>query len=250
MAYDNYEGKVAVITGVASGIAYVACKLLLSLDAIVIGADIVDKDKVDFDFYKNDRFTYQQTDITDEDQVKRLFNLVDQKYHRLDILLNIAGGWKDQVSITKTTLEQWNSIMSLNSTSVFLTCRSAILLMRKNKYGRIVNFSSISGRQPLGRSNIAYSAAKAAIIGMTRYLVGEVGMDGITVNVVSPSTILTERTRRVRTSEDIEQIKARIPLGRLAEIEDVVHAMMYFISERAGFVTGHTIDVNGGVYMN
>jgi 3-oxoacyl-[acyl-carrier protein] reductase len=250
MAYDNYEGKVVVITGIASGIAYAACKLLLSLNAIVIGADIVDKEKVDSAFYKNDRFTYQRTDITSEDQVERLFNLVDQKYKRLDVLLNIAGGWKDQAPIEKTTLEQWNSVISLNLTAVFLTCRLAVPLMRKNKYGRIVNFSSIAGRQPLGRSIIAYPAAKAALIGMTRYLVAEVGIDGITVNAVSPGTILTERTRKTRTPEDIERIKEKIPLRRLAEVEDAVNAMMFFISEGSGYITGHTIDVNGGVYMN
>ena len=246
----EFDGKVAVITGVGAGIAKMACEKLLELGADVIGADIVDEQSVCPAFLSNARFHYRKTDVTDEAQVSELFSFVDKKYGRLDILLNIAGGWKTAASIEETAFEEWHFMMSLNTDSVFLTCRAGIPLMKRNRYGRIVNFASIAGRQPLGRSTIGYAASKAAVVGMTKYLAGEVSRDGITVNAVSPSTTLTERVKSVRTPDDIERIQAKIPVGRLAEPEDSVNAILFFISEKSSYITGHTIDVAGGVYMN
>jgi len=243
------EGRVAVVSGIGAGIGHAACLKLLELGADVIGTDIVEEEALDSAFRAYPRLAYKKVDMADEAQVGELFAFVDEQYGRLDILLNIVGGWRNAALIEDTAFDHWRSIMSLNTDSVFLACRAAVPLMRRNKYGRIVNFSSIAGRQPHVRSTIAYPASKAAVVGMTMYLAGEVALDGITVNAVAASTTLTPRARGNLSQEKIDKIIAKIPVGRLGETSDSVNAILFFISEQSDYITGQTVDVNGGLFM-
>jgi len=246
----DFENRVAVVTGMAAGIGKAACEALLARGAVVIGADIAPEEKLDAAVKASQNFIYRPTDVTDESAVKALFAFVAESFGRADILLNVAGGWKGKYLLEDTPTEQWDFIMKLNLYSTFFTCRAAVPLMKKNRYGRIVNVASISGRQPLGRSTVAYAASKGGVVALTRYIAGELGEFGITVNAVAPATTLTQRCIAARSPEDLANIAKKMPVGRLGLPEDTVDAILFLLSERTGFITGHTIDVNGGTYMN
>ena len=242
--------RIVMISGVGAGIGQLAAVHFLEKGDIVLGVDIVDETELLDNFRKNDDFAYYKTDITSEEKVKIMFQDVESRFGRLDVLLNIAGGWNTKDEIVDLEYSRWLSLMDLNINSVFLMSRSAVAIMKKCGGGRIVNTSSIAGRMPVGRSSVAYATSKAAIVGFTKYLALESGGYGITVNAVSPGTTLTERTKAARTEPEIAGLRAKVPLGRLAEPIDSVNAFYFLTSEEASFINGHTLDVTGGLYMN
>lgn len=244
------NGKIAIITGAAKGIGKLSCETLLKAGATVIGVDHNPIENICPDFLANPNFVYILTDLTSEKDILSLFQEVETRFGKLDILLNVAGGFKNKHAIQDTPLDEWNNVCALNLTSAFLMCRGAIPLMRKNGYGRIVNFASAAGVQPVATANVAYAASKAGVVGLTRYLALEVAKDNITVNCVNPTTTLTDRIRKLRTPEEIEKIGNKLPVGRPGLPEDSVNALMFFISEDSSFITGQTMNVMGGVYMS
>lgn len=165
----------------------------------------------------------------------------------VEIVVNNAGITRDAF-LHKMTLEQWQAVMSTNLDSLFNMCRAVIEGMRERGYGRIVNISSINGQAgQVGQTN--YSAAKAAVIGFTKALALENAAKNITVNAIAPGYVDTDMVRAV-SPEVLEKIIAKIPVKRLGKPEDIARAVVFLASDKAGFVTGSTLTINGGQYLD
>lgn len=164
----------------------------------------------------------------------------------IDILVNNAGITKDGM-LHKMDESAWDAVISTNLKSIYNMCRAVIVGMRDKKFGRIINMSSVNGlKGQLGQTN--YSAAKAGILGFTKSLALESAARGITVNAVAPGYISTDMTEVIR--DDIkEKIIAGIPVGRFGTIEEIAHAILFLVDEKASYITGATLSINGGQYL-
>ena len=185
-------------------------------------------------------------DVTDRDAVIRATSEATERLGPIDVLVNNAGITRDGM-LHKMTPEQWSEVIRVNLDSLFNMTRLVIEGMRERSYGRIVSISSINGQKgQMGQAN--YSAAKAGLIGFSKAVAQENARKGITVNVVAPGYIDTEMVRAV-PEKVLESIIAQIPVGRLGRADEIADAVAYLASERAGFITGSTISVNGGQYI-
>ena len=183
-------------------------------------------------------------DVTDRDAAKAAIEGAKEKHGRLDILVNNAGITRDKL-MRGMSDEEWDDVIATNLTSCFVCCRSAAGIMRRAKYGRIINMASISGLigNP-GQAN--YSASKAGMIGLTRTLSKELISRGVTVNAVAPGFIASDMTAELGEVV-LEEAKKRIPAKRLGEVEDVAAAVLFLASKDAGYVSGQTLVVDGGM---
>jgi 3-oxoacyl-[acyl-carrier protein] reductase len=187
--------------------------------------------------------------VTDEQAVARAIATVVEGFGGLDVLVNCAGGYSRLATVEDMPVEEWDSTIALNLRSVFLVSRAAIPHLKRSKAGRIINVSSISGRQVTVASSPAYGSAKAAVIQLTRFLAQQLGPFGITANAIAPITTLTPRVAALRTEAEVERIASLVPLKRLAEPEDHAQAMLFLASDAAAYLNGITLDVNGGRVM-
>ncbi|TWT83553.1 3-oxoacyl-[acyl-carrier-protein] reductase FabG [Planctomycetes bacterium CA13] len=183
-------------------------------------------------------------DVTDRKAAAEAINDVKKKHGRLDILVNNAGITRDKL-MRGMSDEEWDDVIATNLTSCFVCCRAAAGIMRKAKYGRIINMSSISGMigNP-GQAN--YSASKAGMIGMTRTMSKELVNRGVTVNAISPGFIASEMTKELG-DVILDEVKKRIPAKRMGEPEDVAAAALFLASKDAGYISGQTLVVDGGM---
>ena len=241
--------RIVVVSGPGAGIGEQTVKRFLDNGDTVIGVDIIERDKINKEFIDNKNFSYQKTNVTVEKEISALFDLIDKEYGRVDILCNIAGGYLGKSDIEEASQDDWNKVIDLNLTSVFLMSKYAVPIMKKNKFGRIISMSSVAGRMPTGKSCVAYAASKAGVIGFTKYMAMELGPFGITVNAVSPSTTMTDRARKNKSEEDLAKLKAKVPVGRIAEPRDPVNVIFFLASDESDFINGTTLDVTGGFYM-
>ncbi len=188
----------------------------------------------------------QRFDISEHSKIEEFINNVVLDLGGLDILINNAGINKDNLSIRMKD-EEWKKVIDVNLTSTFLLSKHSIKVMLKNKFGRIVNITSIVGHLGnLGQSN--YAASKAGIIGMSKSLAIEYAKKNITVNCVSPGFIVTDMTTNI--AEKVREfLISRIPMGKLGSGEDVSNCVAFLSSESASYITGETLHVNGGMHM-
>jgi len=186
------------------------------------------------------------TDVTEAEQVKRAVARVLDEWGRIDILVNNAGITRDAL-LLRMKREDWDLVLQTNLTSVFLCCQAVLPTMLRARYGRIINITSVMGQMGnVGVSN--YAASKAGIIGFTKALAREVASRNITVNAVAPGFIDTDMTRAL--SEEVRrQMLALIPLQRMGTGADVAAGVVFLASEEAGYITGHVLNINGGLYM-
>jgi 3-oxoacyl-[acyl-carrier protein] reductase len=193
-------------------------------------------------------------DVANPDAVAAAIARTAELYGRLDILVNNAGiqGLQEghRPLVEEMPVELWQRTLAVNLTGAFLMCRAAIPLMRKGRWGRVVNIASRAARMRTGIGNANYAASKAGLIGLSRVLAGEVGRDGITVNCIAPSRIKTDMTLAAKNSEEAFTANVRdTALGRLCVPGDVAASVAFLCSDDAAFITGAIIDVNGGSFM-
>ena len=241
----NLKGKKILITGATGGIGYSLVKKFISLngDVLATGTNISKLEILKEEFPKINILNF---DISDHKKIEKFIDDVNINLSGIDILINNAGINIDNLSLRMKEYE-WNKVINVNLNSTFYICKYVIKKMLKNKFGRIVNITSIVGHTGnLGQSN--YSASKAAIIAMSKSLAMEYAKKNITINCVSPGFIKTKMTDNIE-----EKMKAllisKIPMGKLGTGEDVSNIVAFLSSEFASYITGETIHVNGGMYM-
>jgi NAD(P)-dependent dehydrogenase (short-subunit alcohol dehydrogenase family) len=188
--------------------------------------------------------------VADEAQVRAAFDQLEAALPQVVALVNLAGV-SSPVPYLEVTAEEWNRVMGINMNGVHFATRRAVESMVKNGVGRVVNLSSVSAQRGGGTfSKTVYSAAKAGVIGFSRSVARELGKDGITVNVISPGPIDTDIMGGTLTDERKEAMAADGVLPRIGTPRDIAAAIAYLISEDSGFVTGQTLNVDGGLYMH
>ena len=242
----NFKNKNVLITGASGGIGSELVKKFVSLEANVLGsgtkAEKLDQIKKKYPNIKVKRF-----DISEHSRIEEFIDNVSLELEGLDILINNAGTNADNLSL-RMKVEEWKKVVDVNLTSTFLLSKYAIKKMLKNKFGRVVNITSVVGHTGnLGQSN--YAASKAGIIGMSKSLAIEYAKKNITVNCVSPGFIVSDMTMNIAEKVKL-YLTSRIPMGRLGTGEDVSNCVAFLSSEQASYVTGETIHVNGGMYMS
>jgi 2-hydroxycyclohexanecarboxyl-CoA dehydrogenase len=188
--------------------------------------------------------------VANNDQVRAAFDELEAALPQVVALVNLAGV-SSPVPYLEVTVEEWDRVMGINMNGVHFATRRAVESMVKNGVGRVVNLSSVSAQRGGGTfSKTAYSAAKAGVIGFSRSVARELGKDGITVNVISPGPIDTDIMGGTLTDERKEAMAADGVLPRIGTPRDIAAAIAYLISEDSGFVTGQTLNVDGGLYMH
>ncbi|MBU5334063.1 3-oxoacyl-[acyl-carrier-protein] reductase [Anaerocolumna aminovalerica] len=244
------KNKVALVTGASRGIGRAIALTLAGYGAIVIINYCGSKEKAEeiVNQIKENGGTAiaYQADVADFEAVKTMFSDITKEYGRIDILVNNAGITKDNL-ILKMSEEEFDAVINTNLKGVFNCLKQASRIMLKQKEGRIINISSISGvvGNP-GQAN--YCAAKAGVIGITKSLAKELGSRGITVNAVAPGYINTDMTAVLK--DDLkEKVTELIPLKRLGEVEDIAETVAFLASDKASYITGQTIQVDGGLGM-
>jgi len=243
----NLEGKVALVTGASRGIGLAIARELLRQKAKVAicarkpeGLEAARQELAAPDLLA------LPAHIAEEDQVDRLFAAVLDRFGRLDILINNVGMNLLTPSTVDADAAAWRKIIDTNLTGPYLCARQAARAMRPRQAGKIVNLSSIAGRQAAPGMGI-YGVAKAGLEMLTRVLAVELAPDNIQVNAVAPSMVKTGFSAPFWSNESLQaQIVAGIPAGRLAEPMDVVHPVLFLASDAAGYITGQTLIVDGG----
>jgi len=251
-SYPELSGRVVAVTGAAQGIGAATARAFAEQQASVALLDIDGagaKKVADAITGRGGRAVAIHVDVTDEKSVERSIASVTSEFGGLDVLVNCAGGYGRLATVEDMPVEEWDRTVALNLRSVFLVSRAAIPHLKRSRAGRIINVSSISGRQVTVASSPAYGSAKAAVIQLTRFLAQQLGPDGITANAIAPITTLTPRVAALRTEAELERIASLVPLKRLAEPEDHAQAMLFLASDAASYLNGITLDVNGGRVM-
>lgn len=243
------ENKVAIITGGAQGIGKAAVKKFAAEGAIVIIWDI-NQEKANQTMTElnsiSKKTDFNLVNITSYESVQSAAESVYNKHKSIDILINNAGITKD-ATLVKMTPEQWQQVINVNLTGVFNCTKAVSSFMIENKYGRIVNTSSIVGLYGnFGQTN--YVAAKSGIIGMTKVWSRELGRKGINVNAVAPGFIATEMVDTV-PEKVIEMLKEKTPVGRLGSPDDIADAYLFLVSDEAKFINGAVLSVDGGLVL-
>jgi 3-oxoacyl-[acyl-carrier protein] reductase len=244
------EGKITLVTGASRGIGQAILHELARRGATVIGTATSESgataigEALAAAGLKGEGL---MLNVTDGAGVDAAIEGILGRRGRIDILVNNAGITRDNL-LMRMKDEEWDSILETNLTSVFRLSRAVLRTMMKARYGRIVGIASVVGASGnAGQTN--YSAAKAGMIGFSKSLAQEVGSRGITVNCVAPGFIDTDMTRALPDAAR-QKLLERIPAGKLGTPEDIAHAVAYLASAGAGYVTGATLHVNGGMYMD
>jgi len=245
----DFSGKISIVTGASQGIGEAIAVNLAQNGAETILVDI-QKQKLDLVVRKIEdqggkAFAYE-ADVTDTNQVTELVDRLIQNHGTLHHLVNNAGITRDNL-LMRMKEEEWDSVLAVNLKGVFNFSKALIRHMIRNRYGRIVNISSVVGLigNP-GQTN--YSASKAGVLGLTKSLAREVASRGITVNAVAPGFIATAMTDSL-PEEVQKQFLGVIPLGRFGTPEEVAQAVRFLLSDEASYITGQVININGGMYM-
>ncbi len=244
------KNRVAVVTGATKGIGKaIAIKMAnAGVKVAVVGRDAERADELINDINANGGEAIAiLADISDDNECKRVCNEVYTKFQQIDILVNCAG-ILTSTKIEDITRSEWDQILSTNLSGTFFMIQSALPYLEKSKAGRIINISSNAGRMGGYENSQSYTASKGGIIAITKGIARQLAERKITVNVVCPGTTETEMAK-LYDEETKKRLIGRIPMGRLAKTDEVAAAVCFFASEEAGYITGATLDVNGGMYM-
>ena len=246
--------RVAIVTGAGSpkGIGRAIALTLAKYGANIIVADLdlEGAEKVAGEIKAlGQKALAVKVNVIDKKAIDEMMDKTVAEFGRLDILVNNAG-ITQPVSVANTTEADWDKIIAVNLKSTFLCSQAAVEIMKKNKFGRIVNMSSVSGKQGGGVFGGAhYSAAKAGILGFSKALAKEVVLDGITVNSVAPGAVATE-IRKGISDEKEKAIADGIPMKRVGKPEEIAFTVAFLAADEAAYITGEDIDINGGSFID
>jgi 3-oxoacyl-[acyl-carrier protein] reductase len=245
----NLQGRVALVTGASQGIGRAVALELARAGALVAVAarnearlaEVVAEIEA-----AGGQAAAFALDVASEESIKAGAKAVIERFTKVEILVNNAGITRDGLAMTMKRAD-WDEVLGTNLTGAFLLTQALLRPMLKNRWGRIINISSVVGRTGQG-GQVNYAASKAGLIGMTRSLAREVASRGITVNAVAPGYIETAMTSKLDEKQRTA-IMTSIPLGRAGTEAEIAEAVSFLASESAGYITGHVLDVNGGMFM-
>lgn len=246
---NRLQGRVALVTGSSRGIGKEIARVIAGAGAeVIVAARGLEGARATADEISGDggRATAVAMDISDDESVVHTVDELKKAYDTIPLLVNNAGIVRDNL-ILRMKQHEWDDVIGTNLTGIYRLCRALVPSMVRARFGRIVNITSVVGRvgNP-GQTN--YAAAKAGVEGLTRSLARELSTRNITVNCVAPGFIDTDMTRDL--SEDArEKLLSQVPMGRLGTPKDVASAVLFLLGDGAAYVTGTTIDVNGGMYI-
>jgi NAD(P)-dependent dehydrogenase (short-subunit alcohol dehydrogenase family) len=246
------RGKIAMVTGGGAGIGEACVRLFADQGSKVVAVDM-DGDRIDRvcgDIRESGGEAIAvRADVTDGADLDRTFQEAATAFGPLDVLVNNAGGGlsTDLFGISE---DEWNRVVHLNLTSVFMASQRAAAVFRGRKSGCIINMSSLAGRSVSVTAGAHYTAAKAGILGLTRHLARSLAPYHIRVNAVCPGVVNSERlVRRMAEKGTTEEVACSIPLGRIGDVSEVASVCLFLASDLAGYITGASLDVNGGAAM-
>ncbi len=244
----NFQNQIVLVSGGTRGIGAGITKSFLASGATVIATYQGNHEKAQLLKASlaelGENLHVFQCDVRDESAVQVLFQEIENKFFKLDVLVNNSGIRRDQLTASMSLVE-WNDVIATNLTGTFLMSKYAVLMMMKSRYGRIVNMSSVGGEIGLpGQSN--YAASKAGQVAMSQTLSKEVAKRGITVNNVLPGFIDTELIADLSEEQKKEYVKD-IPMRRFGKVEEVSHAVLFLASKEASYITGSSLVVDGGL---
>ncbi|MDM1545439.1 3-oxoacyl-ACP reductase FabG [Ignatzschineria indica] len=243
----SLDGKIALVTGATRGIGKAIAESLAREGAYVFGTATSEKGAETISAYLGESGEGLVLNVTDQESIESVLKAITEKKGSPAILVNNAGITRDQL-LMRMKDDEWNDVILTNLTSVYALSKALLRPMMKARYGRIINISSVVGiTGNAGQTN--YAAAKAGVIGFTKSMAKEVGSRGITVNCVAPGFIDTDMTKDLPESVK-ESLLANIPAGRLGEPEEIAATVTFLASDLAAYITGETINVNGGMLMD
>ena len=244
---NSLQGEIALVTGASRGIGKAIAEQLAAEGATVIGTATTDKGAEAISAYlEASGGKGMCLNVTDDDSVAAVIKQIGDDFGAVSILVNNAGITKDNLLMMMKS-DQWDDVINTNLTSIYRLSKAVLRSMMKARKGRIINIASVVGAtgNP-GQTN--YSATKAGMLGFTKSLAREIGSRNITVNAVAPGFIDTDMTREL-AEEQREALIKQIPLSRLGDAADIANAVVFLASPAAGYITGETLHVNGGMYM-
>ncbi|WP_304164543.1 3-oxoacyl-ACP reductase FabG [Lonsdalea britannica] len=242
----SFDGKIVLVTGASRGIGRAIAESLVARGAKVMGTATSEKGAADISAWLGENGKGYVLNVADMSSIEATLASIKSEFGDIDILVNNAGITRDNLLIRMKD-EEWQDVLDTNLRSVFRLSKAVLRSMMKKRFGRIITIGSVVGTSGNpGQSN--YSAAKAGLVGFSKSLAQEVASRGVTVNVVAPGFIETDMTRAL-TDEQRAGILAGVPAGRLGDAKEIASAVTFLASEEAGYITGETLHVNGGMYM-
>jgi len=244
----NFKSKKVLITGGSRGIGEACVKLFAEAGADIsftFNSDEKKAEKLAEKFSSITKIKSYKIDLSKKDHLEKKINEIITDHNKIDILVNNAGVW-EYGTADEMNLEQWEKTININLTGTFLFSKAVIPLMKKNKFGRIINITSTAGQR--GEPFYShYAASKGGIISFTKSLAAELGEFGITVNSVAPGWVISDMTKGVFANEEYkEKVRNDIPVKRIAEAEDIAGPVLFLASDLAKHINGEILNVNGG----
>ncbi len=242
----GFDGKIALVTGASRGIGRAIAEKLIACGATVIGTATSENGAKAISEYLGNKGKGFVLNVTETDSIEKFLADVRAEFGEIDILVNNAGITRDNL-LMRMKDDEWQDIIDTNLSSVFRLSKAVMRAMMKKRYGRIITIGSVVGTMGnAGQAN--YAAVKAGAIGFSKSLAREVASRGITVNVVAPGFIETDMTRAL-TEDQRAGILSQVPANRLGDAKEIASAVAFLASDEAGYITGETLHVNGGMYM-
>ncbi|QZN94247.1 3-oxoacyl-ACP reductase FabG [Symbiopectobacterium purcellii] len=242
----SFEGKIALVTGASRGIGRAIAETLVARGATVVGTATSENGAQVISEWLGANGKGYMLNVADQASVEAVLTAIRADFGEIDILVNNAGITRDNL-LMRMKDDEWQDIIDTNLTSVFRLSKAVLRAMMKKRFGRIVTIGSVVGTMGNG-GQANYAAAKAGLIGFSKSLAREVASRGITVNVVAPGFIETDMTQAL-TEEQRAGILSQVPANRLGDAKEIASAVAFLASDEAGYITGETLHVNGGMYM-